>query len=167
MQNQDILIKTQTRIFSYRVAGLLIQDGRVLLQRAGDDPAYAIPGGHVAFGETSEQALIREFREELNADILPIRLLWIGENFFPWGEKDCQQICLYYLAGLRDETSLPRDGIFYAQDEQERMKTELEFSWIELSRLDQIELYPLPAREKLRSLSAQIEHFVFVEKPAG
>lgn len=81
---------------------------------------------------------------------------WIGENFFPWGEKSCHQICLYYLVGLCDETQLPLDGSF-------RVKDELEFCWLRLSTLKDIELYPTSVKEKPMDLSDGIEHFVFAE----
>jgi len=43
--NQDILFKTDDFVFSYRVAGLLIKNNKVLLQRPISDTGYAIPGG--------------------------------------------------------------------------------------------------------------------------
>ena len=49
---QDILFRTNDYIFSYRVAGILIRDGKVLLQKPTNDTGYAFPGGHVGFGET-------------------------------------------------------------------------------------------------------------------
>ena len=66
----DILFKTDDWMFSYRVAGICVQNGKVLLQTTtGEDRSFAFPGGHVSFGETNEQTLIREFREEI--DIFP------------------------------------------------------------------------------------------------
>ena len=163
MDKQDILLHTKDGIFSYRVAGILIRNGKILLQRAPNDPGYAFPGGHINFGEVSEKALIREFREEIFADILPVRLLWIGENFFPMGEKNCHQICLYYLVSLCDESQIPLDGIFYAQDELEKKKIDLEFSWIDLKSLEHVEIYPICTKEKLLNLSDHVEQFVFIE----
>ena len=55
----DILFKTEDRVFSYRVAGICVQNGMVLLQKPANDSAYAFPGGHVAFGETNAETLIR------------------------------------------------------------------------------------------------------------
>ena len=51
----DILFKQDDFVFSYRVGGVLIRDGKILLQRPkGDD--YAIIGGHVAAMETTEES---------------------------------------------------------------------------------------------------------------
>ncbi len=55
---QDILFKTESFVFSYRIAGILIRDGKILLQRPRNNDGYSIPGGHVSFGETSDKALI-------------------------------------------------------------------------------------------------------------
>jgi 8-oxo-dGTP diphosphatase len=57
-------------------AGLLCCQGRVLLgQRSARRTAYPgvwdLPGGHVEAGETAEQALVRELREELG--VTPIQ----------------------------------------------------------------------------------------------
>ena len=43
----DILFKTDDYVFSYRVGGLLIHNGKVLMQKAVDDDGYAFIGGCV------------------------------------------------------------------------------------------------------------------------
>jgi 8-oxo-dGTP diphosphatase len=63
------------------VNGLLLADGKVLLARRSlQRKAYAglwsFPGGHVEPGETLEQALVRELREEIG--IVPITYDAIG-----------------------------------------------------------------------------------------
>ncbi|RPJ49330.1 MAG: NUDIX domain-containing protein [Chloroflexi bacterium] len=163
MANNDILFHTPAGIFSYRVGGILIRDGKVLLQRPPGDPGYAIPGGHVSFGETSQDALAREFKEETGADIRLIRLFCVGENFFPWGEQRCHQIHLYFLVELCDETQIPVDRTFYAYDELEHQRVHLEFSWIPLASLDTITVYPMFLGEKLRHLTDGVELLVYRE----
>ncbi len=113
----DILFKTDDYIFSYRVGGVLIHNGKVLMQNAEGDDGYAFIGGHVAFGETTDETLVREFKEEIGANINIERLLMVNENFFPWGNKPCQQINLYYLISLKDETQIPLDRNFKALDD--------------------------------------------------
>lgn len=160
MKQRDILFKTEDNVFSYRVAGILIKDGRVLLQRPINDTAYSFPGGHVSFGETNEETLIREFKEEISADISVDGLQWVAEIFFPWGDKPCHQICLFYRISLCDETQIPLSGTFNAVDELENSNIDLEFSWIPLSEIKDIKLYPINAKEKLEQLSDKIEHFI-------
>lgn len=158
-----IILKTDAFVFSYRVAGILIRDNKILLQKPLDEDGYAIPGGHVSFGEISENALIREFREEIGADIKVRRLLLVGENFFPWDDKLCQQICLYYLISLCDPTQIPLVGSFRAYDEIINEQIDLEFSWLSLSQLNKIKLYPLNIIEHLLSLPDHIQHFIYRE----
>jgi len=163
MVNEDLLLKTNSGLFSYRIAGVLIRDSKILISRALGDTAYAFPGGHVSFGETSEESLIREFTEEMGADISIDRLLWVQENFWKWGTDDCHQLCLYYLISLCDETQIPLDGAFSYQPQLDSEKYKLEFSWIELNQLKDVEFYPTFAKEKVLTLSNYIEHFIVKE----
>jgi len=160
VNNEDLLLKTNSGIFSYRIAGVLIRDGKVLIQRELSATTYSFPGGHVNFGEVSEETLIREFKEEMGADISTERLLWIQENFLKLGVNDCHQICLYYLIKLCDDTQIPLNGSFTFQPQLDTEVNQLEFSWIEMSRLKDFKLYPIFAKEKVLDLSDNIEHFV-------
>ncbi|NFI56689.1 NUDIX domain-containing protein [Clostridium botulinum] len=114
--SKDIIFKTDEYVFSYRVAGLLVHDGKILLQRPKDDTAYAIPGGHVVLGETNEETLVREFKEEINVDIKVDTLKWVGEIFFPWGDKHCHQICLFYNVLLTENINIPFHGTFWGAE---------------------------------------------------
>lgn len=69
--------------FHYRVAGVWLRDGHVLLQGDAREDFWALPGGRVAIMERAEDALRREMREELALAATGIgRLLWIVQNFF-------------------------------------------------------------------------------------
>ena len=156
----DILFKTEKFTFSYRVAGICIHDGMVLLQKPTNDSAYAFPGGHAAFGETHEQTLKREFREEIGCQISVGDLLWIGELFFPWGEKQCHQICLYYAIELCDDV-VPQSGSFMGSEHLENRSFDLEFHWIPIERLRDIEVYPIKTHEMLQT--SGVHHFIHQE----
>jgi len=54
-----------------RASGILVEDGKVLLaahHKAGTD-YWVLPGGHVRFGESAPEAVIRELREEANIEV--------------------------------------------------------------------------------------------------
>jgi 8-oxo-dGTP diphosphatase len=60
------------------VSAAVFRDGRVLIVRRARPPAhgfYTLPGGGVELGETLEQAVIREIREETALDIEPVGLV--------------------------------------------------------------------------------------------
>ncbi len=55
-------------------------DGIVLIERKNEPFGWAIPGGFVDYGESVEDAAIREAKEETNLDITLIRLLGVYSN---------------------------------------------------------------------------------------
>lgn len=63
------------------------------------DSVYYRPiGGGIDFGETSRDAVIREVREEMNADITDVRLLGYMENLFTYEGQPGHEIVAMYEA---------------------------------------------------------------------
>jgi 8-oxo-dGTP diphosphatase len=59
------------------VSAAIFRDRRVLIVRRARPPAhglYTLPGGGVELGETLEQAVVREVREETGLEVRPIGL---------------------------------------------------------------------------------------------
>jgi len=54
-----------------KLAWIYIKDKKVLATRSYGKDAWYIPGGKREPGETDEQALIREVKEELSVDLVP------------------------------------------------------------------------------------------------
>ncbi|MDD1743015.1 MAG: NUDIX hydrolase [Methanomassiliicoccales archaeon] len=62
------------------VDGILMERGTLLLVRRGREPEkgkLALPGGIVEYGETTEEAVVRELREETGISTKPVRLLGV------------------------------------------------------------------------------------------
>jgi 8-oxo-dGTP pyrophosphatase MutT (NUDIX family) len=56
------------------IKGVLFVDGKVLLVR-NDREEWELPGGRLEIGETPEQALEREFEEELSIQVDPLDII--------------------------------------------------------------------------------------------
>ncbi len=84
----------------------------------------------------------------------------LGNLFFTWDRVACHQVGLYYLVALVNETQIQLEGSFFGQDWLDGKTVDLEYSWVEQSALNQIELYPINAKERLMRISQGIEHFV-------
>jgi 8-oxo-dGTP pyrophosphatase MutT (NUDIX family) len=54
-----------------KLAWLYIQDGKLLSARSKNKRLFYIPGGKREAGESDEQALIREIKEEVSVDLIP------------------------------------------------------------------------------------------------
>jgi mutator protein MutT len=78
------------------VGGVLIRDGKVLLIRRGKPPLYGrwvVPGGTVELGESLEQALVREMREETGLEVVPLEVLTVFDRI----ERDGDRVVYHYV----------------------------------------------------------------------
>jgi len=68
------------------VVGVVVRRGRLLLIRRSSHViaplTYCFPGGGIHPGESEPDALIREFREELNVAVDPLCQIW--QSVTPW-----------------------------------------------------------------------------------
>jgi len=161
MKKQDWLFTRDNKIHSFRSSGVLIQNGKILIQRGVHDTVYALPGGHVAFDETSAETIVREYKEETSADIAAGRLIWVDESFWTWGDKKAHTICFYHLLSIKNANTMPLDGEFKSLKDNDN---ELFLKWISLSELPNTDIVPDFIKEKAANISSGIEHFVNRER---
>ncbi|MBN9335707.1 NUDIX domain-containing protein, partial [Devosia sp.] len=68
--------------FNYRVAGIIVADGHVLICREDDDDYAMLPGGRVELGEDSHLSLTREIAEEIALPAEVGAMLATSESFY-------------------------------------------------------------------------------------
>ena len=66
------------------VGALIINEDKLLLVKSPKwkHQRWTVPGGHIEVGESAEQAIVREAKEETGLDVIPTKLLLIQEAVF-------------------------------------------------------------------------------------
>lgn len=75
-----------SQVFPEPTVGGLVQNdqGKVLLCDSHKWPGiYTVPGGHVELGETFEEALVREIKEEVGLEVKVSELLSVQQVIYP------------------------------------------------------------------------------------
>ena len=147
--NMDIKLLNNQLKFKYRVSAIFVRNNKLLVSQYGEE-AYCLPGGYVELGETSEEAMLRELKEELNLDFEILTFAGIIENFFVnFKEQRTHSIDFYYYVRLVNDNDY--QFIDYNRIEYDKGKVvHHNFSWIEVNELDNIKLLPLVVREKIK-----------------
>jgi 8-oxo-dGTP pyrophosphatase MutT (NUDIX family) len=72
---------------------------------------YRPLGGAIEFGERGEEAIRREFREEISADLSEVRYLGLLENIYTNNGLQAHQIVLVYDGRLMDTSLYKKEVI--------------------------------------------------------
>ncbi len=132
--------------FHYRAAAIVLDDGSLLLHRLRGDKFWALPGGRVEAGESAEEAISREFQEELGLAAECKQLACTGENFFEYDNQPHHEIGLcFYVALPADSEINEKDRIHIGVEGDKR----LEFRWYALQDLPIIDMRPRALRQSL------------------
>ena len=128
---------------------LLVFEG---YDRVKEETFYRPLGGGIKFGEHSQEALRREFREELSVELVNVHYLATVENIFTCDGQRGHEIILLYEATLANPTCYERETL--EVHEEDKLVTA---RWMELGKFqtDSPPLYPDGLLELLTSGNAR------------
>lgn len=143
----DISFKTNDGKFNYRVCAIMIIDDKILAMRDERSPYFYLPGGRVKMGETAEDAIIREIREELDITPKIVRPLWLNQAFFTEDVDNLNyhELCIYFLIDISGTSLLLKGDKFTLY---EGKHTHI-FEWLEFDKLKSEYFYPLFLKKEI------------------
>ncbi len=113
----------------------LIRDGNRIFLSQGYDAAkqdffYRALGGGVEFGEHSQEALKREFQEEIQAELTNIRYLGCLENIFTYNGQQGHELVQVYACDFVDQKFYQLEKLVFSEAEGRQHDA----MWVEISR---------------------------------
>lgn len=69
-------------ILNFAAACIRDEKGRVLLQKRGDNKQWGFPGGLIEIGESADETVIREVKEETGLDIVINKMIGVYSKYF-------------------------------------------------------------------------------------
>ncbi len=123
------------------VLGIVKKDNKLLVSRGYDkikkQEFYRCLGGGIEFLEKSEDALKREFKEELSIEIKVGKFLGISENIFNYEGKNAHELILFYNAYIDDKDYKKEYHVIDDNSETDAM-------WIDVDKFknNELVLYP-------------------------
>lgn len=147
-------------ILNIRTGAIIMKDGKILMVgNERDDYLYSV-GGRIKFGETAEEAVVREVFEETGVKMEIDRLGFVHENYF-YGDSPTTLGKLIYEISFFFYMTVPDD--FSPVSESFTEDNSLEFlRWISLD--DETKIYPEFFRSELSHPEKTVKHFVNDER---
>ncbi len=132
-----------------RAAAILVHGDGVLFQEGDDGKGgsqYALPGGHLEFGESLAGCLTREVYEEVGLNVEADKLVYVHENFYTLKGIGTHEIGFYFLVDLSSDFPTP-DPHGYVPSREPHIRMRL----LPLSELRTLAVMPSFLREALPS----------------
>ena len=132
----DLTVVLDNKKLNIRACALIIHNNKLLVHNNINENHVALVGGRVKIGESSEDTLKREIKEEMGKEIEILEYVSTIENFFDADDMPYHEIMFVYRVDFKEEEDKKIvDSIKNIEGEDE-----LKYDWIDL---DKIEEYPL------------------------
>lgn len=156
----DIKLKTENLKFKFRVSGVFIHDNKILVDKY-TEKSYCLPGGYVSLGETSEEGMLRELKEEVGCSFKIDKFMGISESLFTnrRGENIHEIGLYYYKVKLVDDGDINLINLNRVEDDHGFIINH-HFKWISINELENIKLLPDKINKELTNDNKEIFHYI-------
>ena len=129
----DINFKEEGYTFNFRVAALIRNGNKILVEQNKQVDYYGLPGGRCKLGEDSISAIIREMLEETGEEMEYVRSVGMLENFFisRYTNSPYHEILLIHELKFKNKDTYKKDNIINLEE-----KKDGKFYWKEIDELN-------------------------------
>lgn len=145
---------SKSSVIRVKALGLLWRGPRLLAFEVYDDEGRLKGvrplGGSVEFGETAQDAVVREFKEEIDTEVSVLAAPMVLENVFVHEGQSRHEILFVFDLDVSPRAFEGRDRIHFQEDDG----TPMVAAWYDLRELDtdgKPELYPKGLKSRLLS----------------
>lgn len=128
--------------FHHLARGIFIKDKKVLLAKAAGYTNTFLPGGHIEFGESAKEALVREIEEELSIASTVVNFIGLVEH--KWEKKGILNCEINQIFEVKSEE-------LKTSDNPKSSEAHLEFFWCDADDLETKNLQPYPFRSLIKN----------------
>ena len=132
-----------------RVGIMLIKDNKVLLHKNDNRDNYVLPGGGIHFLESSEEAIIREIKEETGLDIKVDECVSTIENIFEHQGIKFHEIYFIYKGTFIDDIDTSK---IINNIEGKPIK----YGFVDLDKIDDYYILPVVIQDVLKNNTSHI-----------
>lgn len=158
--NKDMCVPCDDGILNIRVGAIIIKNRKFLMvENEKSDYFYSV-GGRIKFGETAEEAIIREVFEETGVKMEIDRLGFIHENYF-LGDSPSNLGKLIYEISFYFYMKVPEDYKPVCESFTEDATKEF-LKWVDFN--EDVKMYPTFFKTELKNPSETVKHFVNDER---
>ena len=154
----SIRMKNEDFYFKFRSAGIIIKNNKVLLVEMDNNGYYCLPGGYVEIGETTVDAIKREYAEEAKMNVRVLKYLGMVENYFVTKSlRRMHEISCYYLLDIEDNNNLENFSLI--ENDNDHI-VRLDFKWIDINEIDNYDIRPSFLKNLLKSPELEFKHLI-------
>ena len=152
--SKDMCVVCDDGFLNIRVGAIILKDGKLLMVSNDKDYLYSV-GGRVKFGETAEEAVVREVLEETGVPMGIDRLGFVHENYFygdaPYNRNKLVYEISFFFYMKAPDLFAPISESFTEGNSKEHLV------WVSLD--EDIQIYPEFFRTELKDPTHTVKHF--------
>ena len=157
--NKDMCVACDDGILNVRAGAIIMKDGKLLMVGNDRDYLYSV-GGRVKFGETAEEAVVREVLEETGVQMEIDRLGFVHENYF-YGDAPSNRNKLIYEISFFFYMKVP-DAFAPISESFTEDNSKEHLVWVSLD--EDRKMYPEFFRTELKNPTDTVKHFTKDER---